>query len=375
MINKDYLIDTITEDQILELLQEFGAKQYGAIKENEIWFNTICHGGDSHKLCYYRNTKTFYCYTNCGKMSLFNLVMKVLDCNFSESILFVAKRLGINNRYGFNTKIPQINQEFNTFDKYISLRRNTKKNKTIKSLPIINGKILEYFETDVFYQGWIGEGISIETMKTFNIRWYESEKHIIIPHYDINGNLIGIRRRSLQEKDKNNKYMPEIIEGVQYNHSLNFNLYGLNIHLKSIQKIKKVVLVESEKSVMLAHDYYGDDAFVVATCGFNISNWQRDMILSLGVEEVMLGYDKDFEPSDFEEADENDIEYKKYLRYIKRLYSLAYKFTAYCRTYILWDFDGLLQKKDSPFDRGKETLEKIMKKKVEVSTEREGDFY
>lgn len=133
----------------------------------------------------------------------------------------------------------------------------------------------------MFYQGWLDEGISIETMQKFNIRWYEKEKHIIIPHYNFNGELIGIRRRSLQEKDKDNKYMPEIIESVQYSHSLNLNLYGLNMHIKGILKTKKIVIVESEKSVMLAHDYYGEDAFVVATCGFNISNWQRDMILSL----------------------------------------------------------------------------------------------
>ena len=151
------------------------------------------------------------------------------------------------------------------------------------------------------------------------------------------------------------------------------NLYGLNMHIKGILKTKKIVSVESEKSVMLAHDYYGEDAFVVATCGFNISNWQRDMILSLGVEEVMLGYDKDFIPSDFENVSEDDIEYKKYMRFVNRLYSLAYKFTPYCRTYILWDDLGLLNKKDSPFDRGKDSLEKIMKNKIEVTTEREGD--
>ena len=44
-------------------------------------------------------------------------------------------------------------------------------------------------------------------MQVFGIRWYELEKHIIIPHYNINGELVGIRRRSLQEKDKNNKYI------------------------------------------------------------------------------------------------------------------------------------------------------------------------
>jgi DNA primase len=316
MIDKDYLLEAITEDQILDLLKEFGAIPYGAIKENEIWFNTICHGGDSHKLCYFRNSKTFYCYTNCGKMSLFTLVMKVRDCNFSESVNFIARHLGISNRYGFNVKLPRINQELNQIDRYISLRKSKIKNQ-IKNLPRINEKILDYFETDVFYQGWIDEGISIETMQLFNIRWYESQKHIIIPHYNVNGELIGIRRRSLQEKDKDNKYMPEIIEGIQYTHSLNFNLYGLDKHINGIKKTKKVVIVESEKSVMLAHDYYGKDAFVIATCGFNISNWQRDMILSLGVEEVMLGYDKDFIPTDFEDVSDNDPEYKKYIRYVK----------------------------------------------------------
>lgn len=373
MIDKDYLLKNITEDQILDILKEFGAVPYGVIKEREIWFNTICHGGDSHKLCYFRETKSFYCYTNCGSMSLFTLVMKIKNCSFSESIRFLASKVGISNRYGFNLRIPTITQELNTIDSYIQIRKRKRLSQELKQLPAIDDKILSYFEKDVFYQGWLDEGISIETMQKFNIRWYEKEKHIIIPHYNFNGKLIGIRRRSLQEKDKDNKYMPEIIESVQYSHSLNLNLYGLNMHIKGILKTKKIVIVESEKSVMLAHDYYGEDAFVVATCGFNISNWQRDMILSLGVEEVMLGYDKDFIPSDFENVSENDIEYKKYMRFVNRLYSLAYKFTPYCRTYILWDDLGLLNKKDSPFDRGKDNLEKIMKNKIEVTTEREGD--
>jgi hypothetical protein len=51
---------------------------------------------------------------------------------------------------------------------------------------------------------------------------------------------------------------------------------------------------------MLAHEFYGENAFVVATCGFNISKWHRDILLSLGIEEVMLGFDKDFELLDYE---------------------------------------------------------------------------
>lgn len=369
MIDKDYLLEHITEEQILSMLERFGAVPFGTIKDKEIWFQTICHGGNSHKLCYYRESKSFYCYTNCGQMSLFNFVMKVKNCTFSEAIAFIASEMGISNRYGFNSRYMRSNQELAKIDKYIQIRKHIKKE--IKNLPKIETNILNYFEDDVFYTGWINEGISIETMKAFGIRWYELQKHIIIPHTNINGELVGIRRRSLQEKDTKNKYMPETIQGITYTHSLNMNLYGLDMHLKGIKEMKKVLFVESEKSVMLAHDYYGEDAFVVATCGFNISNWHRDMILSLGVEEVILGYDKDYEPTEFENYNPDGEEFKKYERFVNRIYSLAHKFTSYCRTYVLWDNLGLLDKKMSPFDKGKEVLETLMKNKIEINTERE----
>jgi hypothetical protein len=369
VIDKDYLLEHITEEQILSVLERFGAVPFGANKEKEIWFQTICHGGDSHKLCYFRESKSFYCYTNCGQMTLFNLIMKIKNCTFSDSIRFVGNEIGINNRYGFTNKFTSQLQEISKIDRYIQMRNF--KNKSISNLPRLSTNILNYFEDDVFYTGWIEEGISIETMQLFGIRWYEYQKHIIIPHFNILGELVGIRRRSLQEKDIKNKYMPEIIEGLTYNHSLNANFYGLDKHASGIKKTKKVVIVESEKSVMLAHEYYGENAFVVATCGFNISNWHRDMLLSLGVEEVMLGFDKDFELLEYENYDEISPEYKKYQRFITRIYSLAHKFTAFCRTYVLWDSLNLLEKKDSPFDRGKEVLEILMKNKIEITTERE----
>lgn len=366
MIDKDCLLERITEEQILDILKSFGALPYGTFKQNEIWFKTICHGGDSHKLCYFRDSKSFYCYTNCGKMSLFNLIMKLRNCNFGEAINYVANVMGISNRHGFSNSLPRINQELSIIDKYIAIRK--RKIGEIKNLPSIDENILKYFEDDVFFEGWIDEGISIETMKEFGVCWYESEKHIIIPHRNLKGELVGIRRRSLQEKDQNNKYMPETIQEKTYTHSLNMNFYGLDKHLKGIKKTKKVVIVESEKSVMLAHQYYGEDAFVIATCGFNISNWHRDMLLNLGVEEVMLGFDRDYDLMAFEKCEEDNPEYKKCQRYVKRINTLAQKLTPYFTVYILYDYEGLTGLKCSPFDCGKEILEKIMKQKIEITT-------
>jgi len=370
LIDKDYLLENITEENVLNILADFNIAPH-TTKNNEIWFKTVCHSGESNKLCYFRDSKTFYCFTNCGFMNIFSFLMKIIHASFTDVLKIIAKELGINNRQGFNNQIynKEIRSEFSTINKYLSIRR--KKHKELIHLPKINNpNILNYFENNVFYQGWIDEGISIPTMQKFGISWYESGKSIIIPHKNINGEIIGIRRRSsLLEEDKDNKYMPLILEGEIYSHSLNMNFYGLWEHLEAIKKFKKVVIVESEKSCMLAQEFYGDNAFVIATCGFNISNWHRDILLKLGIKEIILGFDKDFNILEFDEYDENDPEYLKFTRYVNRINSLAQKFTSFFTTYVLWDTDSkLLNKKDSPFDQGKEVLEYLMKNKIEITT-------
>lgn len=375
MINKDYLLENITENHVLDILSKFNVYTHRE-KENEIWFRTACHHKEnekqSNKLCYFRDTKTFYCYTNCGFMNIFSFIMKLAEGSYVDAIELVAKELGVSNRQGFNKRSynRDITQEFNTINKYLSIRR--KKHKELSHLPqITNPCIMNYFENNVFFQGWIDEGISIPTMQKFGISWYESQKSIIIPHKNINGEIVGIRKRSLQEKDKENKYMPLILEGEIYSHSLNMNFYGLWKHLKGIKKFKKVLIVESEKSAMLGQEYYGDNAFVIATCGFNISNWHRNVLLELGIREVILGFDKDFELLNFEDYDEDDPEYLKFQRYVKRINSLACKLSPFFTTYVLWDTYGKLNKKDSPLDKGKEVLEHLMKTKVEITTDME----
>lgn len=52
-----------------------------------------------------------------------------------------------------------------------------------------------------------------------------------------------------------------------------------------------------------------------------------------------------------------------------RLNTLAKRISPYCNTYILRDRKGLLGEKDSPFDRGKNVLEELMKDKKLVTTD------
>ena len=75
--DKDEIKNSLEINQIMEIVAELGGEP---MLQNEVLVcKTICHGGDSHKLYYYDNTKLFRCYTGCAEptFDIFELVRKV----------------------------------------------------------------------------------------------------------------------------------------------------------------------------------------------------------------------------------------------------------------------------------------------------------
>ena len=370
------IISKITEEQVLSIMKDLGAIPF-RIKPKEIWFQTICHGGDSHKLCYFREGKDFYCYTNCGKMSLFKLVSNVKGIPFYKSVYYVAKYTNVSTRkIGFRT------EQFNLCSKEIAQMeaiqeyKNKKRNKNNKPfnptpIPVLHTNIMNFFE-EVYYLGWIREGITIESMEKFGIKWYEQRKHIIIPHLNYNGDLVGIRRRTLNEEEiEHAKYMPETIENITYAHALGLNWYGLYQNKEAIQRSKTAIITEGEKSVLLSDSYFGKDSIAIATCGFSVSNWQCDMLEKLGVQKIYLAFDKDFDSLEFEDdfgnyKNQDSKDFKEYLRYYNKILKTGEKLSSFAKVEVLWDRQNLLKLKDSPFDKGKEVLGQLMKTAIPI---------
>ena len=81
MLDKDEIKNSLTLEQVYDLLTELGAEPI--LKDNCIICKTICHNSDltnaSHKLYYYSNTHLFHCYTGCGDASfdIYDLVLRV----------------------------------------------------------------------------------------------------------------------------------------------------------------------------------------------------------------------------------------------------------------------------------------------------------
>lgn len=95
------------------------------------------------------------------------------------------------------------------------------------------------------YLNWERDGITKEVCDARGICYDPANQGIVIPHYDINGNLIGIRERTLiKEEEQYGKYRPAFIDGKLWNHPLGFNLYNLNWSKNNIKTIGTAIVFE-----------------------------------------------------------------------------------------------------------------------------------
>ena len=366
-MDRDELMELVTTEDVINILNDLGSGNPKKDKNNDnvLQFLTVCHGGDSHKLYYYIDSKFFVCYTSCGSMSLFDLIMSTNNVDFPEAFKYLCKFKNITN-FSKKKKGLQKKEVENNDLKFLKLHL-CKKEKQLVKLPSYNKYILNMFD-DYIPMTWHSEGITDEITNIFQIKFYINQFKCIIPHFDTHGNLVGIRGRSFLQYQVNSgkKYMPITIQGLNYRYPIAFNLYGIYQNQENIRKIKKAILLESEKSTMLYGSYFGQENNIsLSLCGMSFSLYQRDLLLSLGVEEVIICLDKQYqiELIDDENIDRNSKAWKEYENYIKGLIKISEMLIPYCNVSIIVCWDERIGYKDSPIDFGKETFEELYRER------------
>ena len=355
MFDKDKFKSSLTNHDIEKVLAYYNAEGTEG-KNDEIVAETVCHNrtGGSHKLYYYPETQLFHCYTGCGSFDVFTLIEKRLKMegkahSFIDCITTLGKILEIN--INLTSKVKGIQKNVKKIHDWDWLNKIQKKEKVQPQLKIHNEKILTYFD-EIYPKAWYQAGISLETMEKYQIKFYPEMFQTVIPHHDHEGNLIGIRSRNWdKEFVKKAKYIPTYINDTGYNHPLGYALYGLYQNKEAIIQRKKAMIVEGEKSCLFSDTFYGEDNFVVAICGSNMSKYQAELLLNLGIEEVIIAIDKEYMQVDTPEFDE----------YMKKVKKIGQLFAPYIQTYHLTDTNGVLNYKDSPLDATKSELEEMMK--------------
>ena len=238
-------------------------------------------------------------------------------------------------------------------EKYKSMKdRYGAKRKEVQ-LPEYSPKVLDCFVREHPVE-WLEDGISAEAMDKFDISYSIAHNKIIIPHYDADGRLVGIRGRALNEWEVENigKYTPLKIEQNWYKHPLSMNLYGLNVTKENIRRRGVCFLVESEKAVMQMESFSFPNCSA-AVCGSNFNKYQLNILMrTCCPTEIVLCFDKEELPGEE--------------KYFFKLYDICKKYGQYCNFSFIYDREGLLNLKESPTDRGEEVFTKLLEKRVRV---------
>ena len=360
-IDKDNLKNMLSIEDVFNYVTELG----GEPKMMNGFFisHTICHnppGTGSYKLYYYDNTHLFRCYTDCDDTwDIYELTLKIKKMqgktwSLNHAIYYVAEYFGYNIDADFSDVDFTPLQDWHYLDQYD--RNREESIAKIIDLKIYNENILKYLP-QLRILPWEQEGINNEIIQRNHILYDPLSLGIVIPHYDKDNQLIGIRERTLnKEKEQFGKYRPAIINGQIYNHPLSFNLYNLNNSKNNIKQMRTAIVFEGEKSTLKYASLFGQENDIsVAVCGSSLISYQVHLLLQLGITEIVIAFDKQFQKI-------GDDEFK---RWVKKLININNKYSSYINISFMFDRTGtLLKYKDSPIDQGKETFLKLFNTRI-----------
>lgn len=174
--------------------------------------------------------------------------------------------------------------------------------------------------------------INKEIFSKYHVCFDTRSERIVFPHfkYDDDTKICGLIGRTTNPCYKELKIL-KYVSLLDTTYDKTKNLYALCWNIENIKKEKKIIIFEAEKSVMKL-DLFKLPSIGVSVGCHSISEEQKKIILSLGVEEVIIAFDKDVEE--------------------EHLIKQCKMFSSIVNVSYIYDKVNLLQEKDSPVDRG-----------------------
>lgn len=334
------------------ILRELGIPIFS--KSNTEW---RCWSGEKNRnpmdgspaLVFFPDTKIFIGYTSSRSYDCISLVQTRLNllgqtCSFLDACNWILEKTGLDP-----TKITKPLINTHVYD-WSELERFVRVRKYGNQLPEYNRNIIGTLPP-LYPQAWIDEGISEETMAKYQIRYYERCNQTVIPCFDDEARLIGVRVRNWdKDRVEQAKYMPLItLDGQCYKFNTNQVFYGINYNKPEIERTGKVIIVESEKAVMKLDAYMGRHNIALGMYGSNLGIQRRNQLIKMGVNTVSYVVDNDFIGQD----DEFFEQWREKIQHFIKLWD------GFCRIEIVWDNLGLLGPKENATDRTKEVWEQL----------------
>ena len=335
-----------------QIMQALGIPSYSENSTQIVYYtgdkNVDPYKG-SPKLYFYKDTSIYVGMTAGRSYDIISLVQTRLSllkqpCSFLDACQFILDTTNINP-----DSISRVKKESHVYD-WSNLERFIRVRKYGNQLSEYNRNIIDTLPP-LYPQAWIDEGISEETMEKYQIRYYERCNQTVIPCFDDEARLVGVRVRNWdKDRVEQAKYMPLVtLDGQCYKFNTNQVFYGINYNKPEIERTGKVIIVESEKAVMKLDTYMGRHNIALGMYGSNLGIQRRNQLLKMGVNTVSYVVDNDFIGQD----DEFFEQWREKIRHFIKLWD------GFCRVEIVWDNLGLLGPKENATDRTKEIWEQL----------------
>lgn len=339
------LKENLSSDNIIILMDSLGA-DFNYQSQDQIHFRSICHNSTSYKLYYFVNSASFYCFRDARRFDIISLVQHVKNIDFAHAVQYICNVLHIDE------SVYQVNEQI---DNWAELRRFLPNAEPEPDKLLTYDKsILSLFD-HLYPQEGLDHGISTDILDKFGIGWYARQACISIPVV-FNGQLVGVRGRYTREQDVvKGKYRPICtLDGTVLKFPSSACLYGYDQNKAAIEKSRQVVLFESEKSVLKSPQYGIDNS--LAVFGSNISKQHIQLLLELGVNDVVIAFD-----SDYHQVGDDEFKF-----FVVKMKKLAAKLKPYFSVNIIYNNQGYDMYKCNMMDLPYEQAMKLWESRVIV---------
>lgn len=326
MLDIQSIKSAITDDDIIALMDSLGVPLVSANNQYQL-YPSICHHPNDWdkskpKLYYYIDSQHFHCYSCSSDWDIIGLIQHIKHCTFQQVVAYICSVLHI--------QADNLVQKDNVDPWQKELKRwlpNADIDEQAE-LTVYDSSILAAFD-HLYPKEWLDYGISADTLDKFGIGWYARQACISIPVWQ-DGKLIGVRGRYTRQQDiDKGKYRPiAMLDGTVLKFSTAQVLYGYDQNKAAIEKSHKVVLFESEKSVLKAPQYAIYNS--LAVFGSNVSKQHIKMLLDMGVNEVVLAFD-----SDYKQVGDDEFQF-----FVAKMRKIAAKLRPYFSVSIIYNNQG-----------------------------------
>ena len=172
----------LTEEEIKGILAKFDVLP-AYETDKAIVFPTCCHNavGGSHKLYYYKEDKMFKCFTECDALfDIFDLIQRMDKLRGGRmSLREAVEFVGFKN----DEKVYKENKDLIYLQKLTKSMESLEADEDSDKIEILDPNFMDRFSFNTEgLSPWISEGIGIDALKKFSIRYDITQNAIVIPH-------------------------------------------------------------------------------------------------------------------------------------------------------------------------------------------------